>query len=228
MIILTGISGGISNKIITGLLKIDNIIGIYNSNKPRGFSKNKKLQLIKLDFLKENEVNKFLSKFLLNDKKITIIHLASLKNDELLVNLNIKKLKRNFQVNFFIPFILTKFFLPMMIQNKWGRVIFFSSTGGERGDTGTASYTSSKHAIKGLSKVISKEYGKFNITSNLIKLGNFKTGMFNELSEKKKKNIMDSIPSNKLGNFIDIVSAIKLIIKSGYINGTEINIDGGM
>jgi hypothetical protein len=52
--------------------------------------------------------------------------------------------------------------------------------------------------------------------------------MFNELSEKKKKNIMDSIPSNKLGNFIDIVSTIKLIIKSGYINGTEINIDGGM
>ena len=96
MIILTGISGGISDKIITGLLKIDNIIGIYNSNKPRGFSKNKKLQLIKLDFLKENEVNKFLIKFLLNDKKITIIHLASLKNDELLVNLNIKKLKRNF------------------------------------------------------------------------------------------------------------------------------------
>ena len=228
MIILTGISGGIGEKIITDLVKIDNIIGLYNSNRPQGYSKNKKLKLFKLDFSKEKDVKKFSIKFLLNEKKISIIHLASIKNDDLLANLNLNRLKKSFQVNFFSPVILTKLILPIMIKNKWGRIIFFSSTGGERGDIGTTSYTSSKNAIKGFSKVISKEYAKFNITSNLIKLGNFETGMFNDLSKKKKKELISKIPSNKLGNFIDIVSVIKLIIKSGYINGTEINIDGGM
>ena len=45
MIIVTGISGGIGKKIITDLVKIDNIIGLYNSNRPQGYSKNKKLKL---------------------------------------------------------------------------------------------------------------------------------------------------------------------------------------
>ena len=228
MIILTGISGGIGKKIITDLVKIDNIIGLYNSNRPQGYSKNKKLKLFKLDFSKEKDVKKFSIKFLLNEKKISIIHLASIKNDDLLANLNLNRLKKSFQVNFFSPVILTKLILPIMIKNKWGRIIFFSSTGGERGDIGTTSYTSSKNAIKGFSKVISKEYAKFNITSNLIKLGNFKTGMFNELSSKKKKYLINKIPSNKLGNFKDIISTIKLLIKADYINGTEVNIDGGM
>ena len=38
MIILTGISGGIGKKIITDLVKIDNIIGLYNSNRHKGYS----------------------------------------------------------------------------------------------------------------------------------------------------------------------------------------------
>ena len=32
----------------------------------------------------------------------------------------------------------------------------------------------------------------------------------------------------KLGNFQNITSAVKLFIECDYINGTEINIDGGM
>ena len=83
-------------------------------------------------------------------------------------------------------------------------------------------------ATLGLSKVISLEYGKFNITSNTIRLGNFNTGMYKKLSKSKQEELINQIPSKKLGDFKDIVSTINLIIKSNYINGAEINIDGAM
>ena len=39
---------------------------------------------------------------------------------------------------------------------------------------------------------------------------------------------MNLIPSKTLGNFQNIFLTIKLFIESEYINGAEVNIDGGM
>ena len=52
--------------------------------------------------------------------------------------------------------------------------------------------------------------------------------MYKKLSKSKQKELINQIPSKKLGDFKDIVSTINLIIKSNYINGAEINIDGAM
>ena len=115
-----------------------------------------------------------------------------------------------------------------MIRNNWGRVINISSTGGLRGDIGTALYTSSKNASLGLFKVLSKEYAKFNITFNTISLGSFNTGMFYKLTKKIQLKIIENIPSKKNGSFKNILNGIKFIKNSNYVNGSVINIDGGM
>ena len=114
-----------------------------------------------------------------------------------------------------------------MIKNNWGRIINISSTGGEKGDIGTLTYTSTKLASNGITNIISKEFGRFNVTSNTIKLGNFKTGMYLNLSEKLKKKILKEIPSGKTGNFSNIYKAINFLINSDYTNNATINVDGG-
>ena len=228
MIILTGVSGGVGKKIFKGLSKIDNIIGIYNSNKPSFNFLSKKCSIQKIDLLNESTITSFIDTFLTKEKKITLIHLASLKSEKLLINYDINDIKNEFDVNFFAPTFFSKKIIPIMAANNWGRIIFFSSTGGEKGDIGTASYTASKMSLLGLSRVISIEYAKFNITSNVIRLGNFDTGMYKKLSKDKQKELLKLVPSKKLGNFKDIVTTIKMIIDSDYINNTEVNIDGGM
>ena len=228
MIVLTGVSGGIGNNIIQSLSSIDNVLGIYNNNKPPINLNKNKVILFKIDLTDEKKIKKFIDENLKKEKKITLIHLASIKNDNLILNQDIKKLKNIFELNFFAPYILSKYIIEIMVKNNWGRIIYFSSTGGEKGDQGTSAYTSSKLALLGLSRVISKEYARFNITSNVIKLGNFNTGLFKKLPKSKQKTLIENIPSKKLGDFKDISSTIRLIINSNYINGAEINIDGGM
>ena len=154
--------------------------------------------------------------------------MSAKKIDSLLVNHDLDLWDESMSINLNSPFYFAKLLVPLMINNKWGRFMFVTSTGGMRGDIGTVSYSTSKTGLLGLSRVISKEYSKFNITSNVISLGTFDTGLFHNLSEKKRKEILETIPSKSAGDVDNIVNAIDFIIKSDYVNGSIINIDGGM
>ena len=131
------------------------------------------------------------------------------------------------EINLVSNFMICKFILKKMIFANWGRIIFLSSTGAKRGEIGTSGYSASKTGLIGLSKVISKEYGLYNITSNILELGAFDVGMYKKLANTEKLKIKEKIPNKKLGNIDEIFQTIKLLIKSKFINGSVLKIDGG-
>lgn len=222
LIIITGSSGGIGSKILNYFAKKNNILAIYNKKKPT--TKNKKIKYLKLNLEKKIKLDK--SYF--RDKKIIFINLAAIKNDKLIINYKISEVRKIFRVNIESTFEFLKIILPEMIVKKWGRIINFSSTDGINGDVGVSSYAATKLALHGLTNVLSKEYGMFGITSNVIVLGNFDYGMFKKLSNMKQKKILERIPNKKTGDIKNVINAINFIINSDYVNGTTIKIDGGM
>jgi 3-oxoacyl-[acyl-carrier protein] reductase len=228
MIIITGASGGIGVSIVDKLSKLEKIIAVYNSSNSIVKNSNN-VEWIKSDLRSISGVEKVInevSKY--SDQKISLLNMSAIKNDSLLVTHDLNLWDESISLNLTSPFYFAKLLIPLMIKNKWGRLMFVSSTGGMRGDIGTASYSASKMGLIGLSRVISKEYSKFNITSNVISLGTFDTGLFQDLSEEKRKEIIDMIPSKKLGDIENIINSVDFIIKSDYVNGSIINIDGGM
>jgi 3-oxoacyl-[acyl-carrier protein] reductase len=226
MIIITGVSGGIGSIISNDLFMIDNIIGLYNTNKP--INKNKKVLHVKVDLQDENKIIEFIDKHREKLSNITLIHCAAIKKDKLMINIEANDWENIFNTNVKGTFLLTKHILKIMMSDQWGRVIHLSSKGSEVGDIGTAAYSSSKTALLGMSRTLSKEYASFGITSNVISLGAFNTGLYLDLSEKVKKEILARIPSKKVGNTVNISNAIKFIISSDYVNGSVITIDGGV
>tara|TARA_B100000787_G_C16189869_1_gene296788 strand:- start:40 stop:720 length:681 start_codon:yes stop_codon:yes gene_type:complete len=226
MIIIAGSNSGLVNEIIKFSTGSEIIVALYNKNKPK--FKKKNLFFFKQNFTKT--INKDLIKFIekRNDKKITIANFVSIKKDMMSYKIQKKDFLETFDVNVFGFFIFIKTFLPLMIQNKWGRIINISSTGGLRGDIGTVLYTSSKNATLGMFNVLAKEYSRFNITFNSISLGSFNTGMYKKLPDDIKQKILSNIPSHKNGNFRNIFNGINFIKKSDYVNGSNIKIDGGM
>ena len=106
--------------------------------------------------------------------------------------------------------------------------LFFLVPRASRGDTGISLYSSSKSMLKPFSKCISKEFGRFNITSNVISLGYFDSPLLNNINTKIKEKLLNQIPSKKIGKTKNISNIIKAIIKSDYINAAEIKIDGGL
>ena len=106
--------------------------------------------------------------------------------------------------------------------------IFFSSSKASKGDSGVSIYSSSKTSLIGYSRSLSKELGRYNITSNLISLGYFEGSMWNRLENKKKLELLKEVPTKKIGNALNILNVINMLIKSDYVSGSNINIDGGI
>ena len=228
MIIVTGASGGLGSIVVEKLSKFDRVIAVYNSSKPMEKNSNN-IKWIKSDLRSISGVEKVVrevSKY--NNENISLLNMSTKKIDSLLVSHNLNLWDESISTNLTSPFYFAKLLIPLMMKNKWGRFIFVTSTGGMRGDIGTVSYSASKTGLLGLSRVICKEYSKFNITSNVISLGTFDAGLFHNLSEKKRKEILETIPSKSTGNIDNIVNAVDFIVKSDYVNGSIINIDGGM
>lgn len=224
MIILTGSSGGIGKEMVGHLSKFDDVIAIYNETPPLIVEMGKEVTFYKLDLNNEDDITAFVESKSDTLRNISLIHGAGIAESNLVINHTKEHWDASISLNLTANFVLTKALIPLMISQKWGRIIHFSSI---RVAAGTVSYTTTKHGLIGMSKVLAKEYAKFNITSNALILGAFNTGMFHSLKDKVKKEMIDQIPSNKLGEVRDIASAIKFLIESPFVNGSTITIDGG-
>lgn len=213
MIVLTGASGGIGQAILP--LLEEKVIPLYNKNPiDNGY---------KLDLENLSEIKKFAKQPL---SKITLIHLAGVKINELSAFCNDENWDRVMNVNIKGAFFLTQKLLTIMTKEKWGRIVHIISSG--LGDVGTLTYSASKFALVGMSQVLAKEYAKFGITSNVLQLGYFETGMWYQLADEKKKELLYQVPSKQLGSAKNIVNAIEFIQKSDYLNGSVIQLDGGI
>lgn len=227
MIILTGASGGIGRAILPSLAALDEVIAIYHT-KPPDIGSTGSVTAHPLDLTSEQEVSGFVASTKGRFKKITLIHAAALSRDGLAAQFSTEDWDQVIGVNLRGNFLLTRELLMPMIEEKWGRIIHVSSVAGMRGAPGTLAYSTTKTGLLGMSRVIANEYARFGITSNVLVLGYFNTGLIETLSEKARKEILESIPSQRLGDPKNVVNAVDFLMKSEYVNGSAIHIDGGI
>ena len=72
------------------------------------------------------------------------------------------------RVNLDGPFHLSRLVLPGMIERRYGRVVFTSSTSGLVAEPAASAYNSSKHGLLGLMRSVAKDAGPYGITSNAV------------------------------------------------------------
>jgi NAD(P)-dependent dehydrogenase (short-subunit alcohol dehydrogenase family) len=114
-----------------------------------------------------------------------------------------------------------------MRDQKFGRIIYISSVLSKKPIRGTGIYSASKAFCDNLIKTYSLENSKYGITSNSIQLGYFDGGLTEKVPNDILQNVKNSIPLKRLGNTEEMAELIKTIIKTEYINGTNISITGG-
>lgn len=227
MIILTGASGGIGRAILPSLAKLDNVIAISHS-KPIDVEQLDGIETYQVNLTSESEVNKFVLKIKNKLSKVVLIHAAAISLDNLAVKFQTEDWNKSVNINLNGNFFLTRALLTTMIEDGWGRIVHMSSIAAIKGISGTIAYSTSKTGLLGMSKVLANEYARFGITSNVLIPGYLNTGLIDTLDEKSRVKILESIPSKKLGSPSNIVNAIEFLIKSEYVNGSSINIDGGI
>jgi NAD(P)-dependent dehydrogenase (short-subunit alcohol dehydrogenase family) len=85
--------------------------------------------------------------------------------------------RETLRINLDGPFELARLTVGGMCQRRFGRLVFTSSTAGEKAERCGSAYTASKHGLIGLARAIAQDAGPFGVTSNAVLPGWVRTAM---------------------------------------------------
>ena len=117
-----------------------------------------------------------------------------------------------------------------MLKLKRVRIILVSSVVGLYGSPGQVNYSSSKAALVGMARSITRESGGRNITANVVAPGFINTAMTEVLPEETKQNYLDTIPAKRFAEPEEVARVIRWLAsdEANYISGAVIPVDGGL
>jgi 2-deoxy-D-gluconate 3-dehydrogenase len=129
-------------------------------------------------------------------------------------------------------FFLTQAVAKEMIkQANGGKVINTASMLSFQGGILVPSYTASKSAVMGLTKLMANELGQYNINVNAIAPGYMATENTRPLREDSERNkaILNRIPSGRWGTPDDLKGIAVFLASeaSKYMQGFTVAVDGG-
>ncbi|MFA6756937.1 MAG: SDR family oxidoreductase [Sulfurospirillaceae bacterium] len=133
-----------------------------------------------------------------------------------------------FDTNFLGTFIFSREVSKVMMKQKNGRIVNFTTVAKPLNLDGEAIYASSKAAIESLTKISAKELASFNITVNAIGPTPIKTDLIKAVPKEKMDDLLEKQAIKRFGEFEDIINVVDFFCKkeSDFITAQVIYLGG--
>ncbi|MGB3753797.1 MAG: SDR family NAD(P)-dependent oxidoreductase [Parerythrobacter sp.] len=110
-----------------------------------------------------------------------------------------------------------------------GAIVNTASVAAEDGQIGQAAYSASKGGVVGMTLPIARDLMREGIRVNTILPGIFNTPLMNAAPPQVKEALAASVPFPKrLGNAEEYAKLAMCMIETGYFNGEDVRLDGGI
>ena len=159
-----------------------------------------------------------------------LVNNAGITRDGLLARMKEEAFDRVIEVNLKGAFNCLRHAAPLMMKQRYGRIVSVSSVVGVAGNAGQVNYAASKAGIIGMTKAAAKELAPRGITVNAVAPGFIDTAMTDALPDSAKEAILSRIACGAFGAPEDVANAVAFFAQpeSEYITGQVLCIDGGM
>lgn len=236
--IVTGASKGLGQGIALGLADAGaDIVGVdvldMTQTKTKVEALNRNFLDIKADLISIEPIQKIIDETVEQFNKIDIlVNNAGIIRRTDAVEFSEKDWDDVMNVNIKTVFFFSQAAAKQYIkQGTPGKIINIASMLSFQGGIRVPSYTASKTAVMGITRLLANEWARYNINVNAIAPGYMATDNTAPLRKDKERSkvILDRIPAEKWGKPEDLQgSAVFLASEaSNYINGYTIAVDGG-
>ena len=234
--IITGAASGLGSAIAVKLSGLGVKLALFDVNE-NGLEKTR-LQLstecavYPVDITNEDQVKQQIEKAAQRFGKIDILvnsagiaGLNNIKSHEVATD----NLRLVFEVNFMGSYFTSKYVLPWMLKNNYGRILHIASIAGKEGNAGMLAYSSSKAAVIGMTKVQGKEYAETGITINALAPATIRTAMVEALPEEQLRNNNAKIPMKRCGTLDEAADLVAFIVspQNSFITAFTFDLSGG-
>jgi 3-oxoacyl-[acyl-carrier protein] reductase len=133
-----------------------------------------------------------------------------------------------------------KYIVPVMIAQRSGKIVNIGGTSGLRGYKNRAAYSSSKWAVRGLTRTVALEVGEYNINCNVVCPGIVHTPRMEKLCKEKARvrgwtfdqvyaEYVQEMALKRVTQPQDIANAVLFMASDDArnITGQELAVDGG-
>lgn len=138
--------------------------------------------------------------------------------------------RETIRVNLDSAFFLTRSVVPFLRGKGYGRIIYISSTAGQRGEAGHSHYAASKGAIQSLTKSLGVELAPEGITVNAVAPGWVYTDMVTDaLTAEEISEVEKTIPRGSMAQPEDVAWPVAFLASdlAVHITGEIVNVNGG-
>jgi 3-oxoacyl-[acyl-carrier protein] reductase len=157
-----------------------------------------------------------------------LVNNAGMGMDGVLATMHRTDIEKVLAVNLTAPLIFAKYASRGMLAAREGRIVNISSIIASTGFNGLAAYAASKAGLEGMTRSLSRELGKRNITVNCVAPGYMETEMTQGLGDAHMASIRRRAPLG-LARPEDAAGAVVYLLgpEAERITGTIMTVDGG-
>jgi 3-oxoacyl-[acyl-carrier protein] reductase len=166
-----------------------------------------------------------------------LVNNAGLVHSALLINLlekgnrvhSVDEWQRVLAANLSSVFYVTGPVVDHMLRHRKKGVVISMSSISARGNAGQSAYSAAKAGVNALTRTWASELGGFGIRFASIAPGFIDTDSTRKaVSEKNLSRLKERIPLRRLGEVEHIYQTVRFIVENDYVNGTILEIDGGL
>jgi 3-oxoacyl-[acyl-carrier protein] reductase len=137
--------------------------------------------------------------------------------------------RRVIDINLLGVYYCCRAVVPVMLQQKYGRIVNISSVAGKEGNPNASAYSASKAGVIALTKSLGKELAGENIAVNCITPAAAKTRIFDQMTPAFIDFMLSKIPRGRFVTPEEVAALIAWVASedNSFTTGAVFDITGG-
>ena len=227
IIVITGTRKGIGNSLARYYLSENYIV--VGCSRDKGSIEDKNYKHFELDVCDEKAVIDMVKSVKKEFGRIDILlNNAGIASMNHFITTSFQSVQNIFATNFFGTFLFSREVSKVMMKQKFGRIVNYTTVAKPLRLEGEAIYAASKAAVENFTQTIAKEVAPYGITVNAIGPTPIQTDLIKAVPKDKIDALLNKQAIKRFGTFEDVKNVIDFFIdeKSSFITGQIIYLGG--